>query len=183
VIGNTNGLYVGTNAGGSYATYLTVLQTNGNVGIGTTTPQVALDVNGTIHATTKNFRIPHPLAPDKKLLIHSSLEGPEVGVYYRGEAQLQAGQAEVVLPPYFEALTLKDQRTVQLTPLDGWSPLYVAGGVQGGRFVVRTGEGGNPAQRFYWEVKAVRSDVGQLVVERDKPEETVPNLTFKPPFP
>jgi len=32
-------------------------------------------VNGTITGVTKNFKIAHPLAPDRKLLIHSALEG------------------------------------------------------------------------------------------------------------
>ncbi len=41
-------------------------------------------------------------------------------------------------------------------------------GVQGGRFTVRTASGGNPAQRFYWEVKAVRADVAPLQVEKLK---------------
>jgi hypothetical protein len=36
---------------------------------------------------------------------------------------------------------------------------------------VRTANGGNPAQRFYWEVKAVRSDVAPLVVEMSKKTE------------
>jgi hypothetical protein len=62
-------------------------------------------------------------------------------------------------------LTRKEQRTVQLTPIDGWAPLYVARGVEG-RFTVRTANGGNPTQRFYWEVKAVRADVAPLVVEK-----------------
>jgi hypothetical protein len=64
--------------------------------------------------------------------------GPEVGVYYRGEAQLKDGHVVVDLPPYFEALTTTEQRSVQLTPVDGWSPLYVEGGVRGGKLVVRT---------------------------------------------
>lgn len=104
--------------------------------------------------------------------MHSAIEGPEAAVYYRGEAQLAGGQAEVALPDYFEPLTLKDQRTVQLTPIDGWSPLYVVGGVQGGKFGVRTAAGGSPTQRFYWEVKAVRADVARLAHEQAKPQDT-----------
>lgn len=74
----------------------------------------------------------------------------------------------VILPSYFEALTRKELRTVQLTPIQGWSPLYVADEIQDGRFTVRTAAGENLNQRFYWEVKAVRADVPQLVVERMK---------------
>lgn len=97
--------------------------------------------------------------------MHSALEGPEVGVYYRGEARLVNGSAGITLPPYFEALTRKDQRTVQLTPIGGSTLLYEATEVEGGTFTVRA-DSGNSAQRFYWEVKAVRADLAPLVVER-----------------
>jgi hypothetical protein len=151
-----------------------VITADGRVGIGKSNPTTLLDVAGVITGTQKNFQIPHPLDPESKVLIHSSLEGPEVGVYYRGEAQLVTGQAEVLLPAYFEALTRKERRTVQLTPLDGWSPLYVIGGVQSGKFLVRTAAGGDPSQRFYWEVKATRADVAPVQVERVKPVEETP---------
>ena len=78
------------------------------------------------------------------------------------------GEVSITLPSYFEALTRKEQRTVQLTPIDGWAPLYVKGGVKDGQFTVRTAASGDPAQRFYWEVKAVRADVAPLVVEKEK---------------
>ena len=146
-----------------------VMTRNSNVGIGTTTPTSRLHVVGDFTATgTKNFQIAHPVEPDRKLLVHSALEGPEVAVYYRGEAQLAEGQVSLVLPAYFEALTRREQRTVQLAPIEGWAPLYVERGVQERRFTVRTANGGNPAQRFYWEVKAVRADVAPLVVEQPK---------------
>jgi hypothetical protein len=32
--------------------------------------------------------------------------------------------------------------------------------------MVRTAKDGNPTQRFYWEVKAIRADVPTLVVEK-----------------
>lgn len=56
---------------------------------------------------------------------------------------------------------------MQLTPIKGWSPLFVADEIQEGRFSVKTA-GGSPNQRFYWEVKAVRADVDPLIVERLK---------------
>jgi len=47
----------------------------------------------------------------------------------------------------------------------GWSPLFVDDGVRDGAFVVRTAEGGDPQQRFFWEVSAVRRDVPALDTE------------------
>ena len=155
---------------------------DGKLGIGTTAPGATLDVNGTVSASVKAFRIPHPIDPARKDLAHASLEGPEIGVYYRGEAQLDKGEAVVTLPAYFEALTEAIGRTVQLTPVGGWSPLYVVSGVLAGRFIVRAAAGGDPSQRFYWEVKAVRRDVPALVLEPPKKIETiVPPMGLPPP--
>ncbi|MFA4820470.1 MAG: hypothetical protein WC613_05960 [Candidatus Aenigmatarchaeota archaeon] len=58
--------------------------------IGTTSPNSTLQVNGNIVGTTKNFQIPHPLGT-KNWLVHSTIEGPEIAVYYRGEGQLTNG--------------------------------------------------------------------------------------------
>ncbi len=124
----------------------------------------------TIYGTSKSFSIDHPVKPDMKL-VHGCIEGPEYGVYYRGEGQLEHGTATVELPDYFEALTREDGRTIQLTCKNGWSPLYVDGEISDGRFTVRiapTGAGDN-SQQFYWEVKAVRADVEALRVEVEAP--------------
>ena len=115
--------------------------------------------------------IDHPLDPENKQLVHSTLEGPEVGVYYRGEAQLQNGQTEVVLPSYFEVLTRKENRTVLLTPkFDSNEPIsnLAASAVENGKFSARAIDSQNPSQKFFWEVKAVRADIAPLEVERLK---------------
>lgn len=146
----------------------------GHVGIGTSYPSATLEVNGTFAATTKNFDIKDPrFNDDKKRLIHSSLEGPEVGVYYRGEAKLEKGLAIVTLPPYFEALTRKENRTVFLTPKfenEDDTLCSVAGSdVRDGKFKIRAF--GPPdlsacVHKVFWEVKAERNDVGKLSVEQ-----------------
>ena len=70
-------------------------------------------VSGTLDAATKNFKIDHPSMPGY-YLIHSSLEGPERGIYYRGKLKT----AEVIeLPDYWEDLTDDINITVQLTPI------------------------------------------------------------------
>ena len=93
----------------------------------------------------------------------------ELGVYYRGEARLSDCVATIELPPYFEALTRPEGRTVQLTPIwdgdDAACSLLCATPVREGCFRVRAVDRANVTQRFYWEVKAVRADVAPLEVE------------------
>ena len=139
---------------------------------------LALDVTGDVNITgtlttvpPKAFRINHPLDPENQWLIHAAIEGPEGGVYYRGEARLMEGRAEVTLPSYFEALTRPEGRTVLVSPLaeaDEPVSMLAVGRVRDGRFTVRALDGNNPSQPFYWEVKAVRADVSPLEVEVDK---------------
>jgi hypothetical protein len=128
---------------------------------------------GVFTATTKNFQITHPL-DDTKYLTHSSLEGPECGVFYRGEGETDAsGTATITLPDYFEALVMPTGRTVQITALyedDDESEIgkVAAGRVKDGAFRVRSEYA---SQKFYWEVKAIRSDIAPLEVVTDKPVE------------
>ncbi len=142
---------------------------HGNAGIGTTSPNSTLQVNGNIVGTTKNFQIPHPLGT-KNWLIHSTIEGPEIAVYYRGEGQLVNGTAIVVLPAYFEKLTRKENRTVILTNIDGFDRISIKSQnskqVVNGTFVVYSDNTAS-SQEFFWEVKAVRADVPVLVAEKD----------------
>jgi hypothetical protein len=118
----------------------------------------------------KTFVIDHPTDADKRL-IHACLEGPESAVFYRGAARLERGWVEVRLPDYFEALCAEEGRSVQLTciaddPVDEWCPVLHATYPKNGRFFVGLGSGVVVHdQRFWWEVKAVRKDVGALLVE------------------
>ena len=120
---------------------------------------------GTITASAKSFLIPHPL-DDSKTLRHGSIEGPELGVYYRGEGITEGGWAEIVLPDYFEALVREEDRTVSLTPLfedeADQIGMLAASRVKEGKFKVWSALG---TQKFYWEVKAVRGDIDPLEVE------------------
>lgn len=121
----------------------------------------ALEVDGTVSASVKEFRILHPEKPGHDL-IHSSLEGPEIGVYYRGQGKLIKGKTIIKLPSYFEKLTRQEGRTVLLTAKGSTPYLLSAGEVKNGEFMaygtVADGE-------FYWEVKAVRADQPLLEAE------------------
>ncbi|MBO4204812.1 peptidoglycan-binding domain-containing protein [Micromonospora echinofusca] len=134
--------------------------------------QVLAAPTARISGTEQQLAIAHPLddpdGPDRRLLVHAALEGPENGVYYRGEGQLVDGTATVTLPGYFEALTLAEGRTVQLTPLfDDDEPVcaLAASRVRDGAFRVRTVDGSPAGHAFCWQVTAVRADVAPLVTE------------------
>lgn len=124
--------------------------------------------DGAIRGKTKQFVIDHPNDPSLSL-VHGAIEGPEIGVYYRGEGSTNSdGAASVELPKYFESLARVAGRTALVTPLsvDGESavPLAVSN-VSAGHFTVRTADGSQRIQRFFWEVKAVRADVDILKTE------------------
>lgn len=139
-----------------------------SVGIAKQSPSYTLDVNGSFAATSKNFDIQHPIKSGWRL-IHSSLEGPEHGVYYRGQSQLANGFTEVALPYYFEALAKKENRTILLTNIDGFDNLAVktidGSQITNNVFMVYS-DNKNSTQKFNWEVKAERADIPPLIVER-----------------
>jgi hypothetical protein len=130
-------------------------------------------VTGTFTATTKSFKIRHPNAQDDLWLVHSCLEGPEIAVFYRGEGVTEGGWAEITLPDYFEALTVTEHRTVQLTPLfeQDNEPIgnLAASRVKKGKFRVWSEA---VTQKFCWEVKAVRADVEPLEVEQRREDDS-----------
>ena len=121
-----------------------------------------------ITAQTKNFKIPHPLDPERRTLVHSCLEGPEIAVFYRGKGRLDAGEATIRLPEYFEALTASGSASIMLTPISrpGQKPCSLAASeVADGAFTVVAIPDSNSSQAFFWEVKATRKDVAPLEVE------------------
>lgn len=62
---------------------------------------------------SKNFKIPHP-NPKKKdfWLFHSSLEGPEIGVYWRDQFTMTGQNHITIFPDYWQYLV--EQNTVQV---------------------------------------------------------------------
>ncbi len=137
-------------------------------------PAVQILADGRVLGRQKSFLIDHPLDPEHRSLVHACLEGPESAVFYRGRGRLVDECARVELPRYFEALTRDQGRTVMLTPIvaDGArvAPL-AASPVENGAFHVVAIDGGSRSgQEFYWEVKAVRADVDEVVAEPTKPD-------------
>src|SRR5215212_4513121 len=87
----------------------------------------------------KPFTIDHPLDPQNKYLVHTSVESSEMKNVYDGVAQLdKEGAAWVELPEWFEALN-GDFR-YQLTAVGGAAPnLHVAEEVSENRFKIAGG--------------------------------------------
>ncbi len=65
--------------------------------------------------SAKTFVINHPTKPDS-YLVHSCLEGPEAGVYYRGESKIENNKSvTVTLPDYVNALA--NNFSIQITTI------------------------------------------------------------------
>ena len=96
-------------------------------------------INGNLTASTKSFKIDHPLDPSNKYLNHSSVESPDMKNVYDGVVVLDdKGEAVVVLAAWFEALN-KDFR-YQLTPIGAPGPnLHIAKEIENQRFKIAGG--------------------------------------------
>lgn len=149
---NTVSLVVSTNTATiGTGTYFV---SNGNVGIGTSTPVYKLEVSGSFAATTKSFVIDHPSKKGMKLR-HGSLEGPENGVYVRGRTNTNM----IELPDYWVKLIDKDSITVSLTAI-GKTVCPSVGKITNKKINLI----GNNIDCFF-HVFAERKDVEKLVVE------------------
>ncbi len=126
-----------------------------------------LEVDGDLAVRgTKSFAAPDP-EDGGRLLYYSALEGPEAGTYYRGTARLIDGVAVVELPEHFAKLTEAEGLTVQLTPVGGWSRLWVAERSPR-RLEVRAAPGG-AATGVDFLVQGVRRGYADFAVERRAP--------------
>jgi hypothetical protein len=144
--------------GGSPPAVLTA-RSDGNVGIGTTTPAYKLQVNGSFAATTKSFVIDHPTKPDMKLR-YGSLEGPENGVYVRG--RLKGNKIE--LPDYWTKLVDPESITVSLTSVGKHQDLYVKS-IENNTITVANSNLVAKGIDCFYVVYGERCDVDKLQVE------------------
>ena len=103
--------------------------------------------------TGKNFIIEHPTESDK-LLIHSCLEGPETGVYYRGRGEITNGSSVTIqLPDYVAGLACS--WTIHVAAVyDGVIRTYNFSEVENNQFTIY-GENG----KFHWSVMGKRQDI------------------------
>jgi hypothetical protein len=127
-----------------------------------------VNVVGTLTASSKNFKIDHPLDPANKYLVHASVESWEMMNIYTGNVTTDPrGEATVQLPKWFEVLNA-DFR-YQLTVIGQFAQAIVASKIQNHQFTIRTN---SPNVEVSWQVTGVRRDAyakaHPLVVEAEK---------------
>ena len=120
--------------------------------------------NEVSYNNAKTFVINHPTKPDN-YLVHACLEGPEAGVYYRGESTIENNQSVVVkLPDYVSSFATNF--SINITPIysndSDENIVYRTSRVKDNAFTVH-GKNGS----FYWIVYGQR---GKVDVEPKKSE-------------
>ena len=118
-----------------------------------------------VAAPFKKFDIPHPTKSGYRL-IHTCLEGPEIGVYYRGRL---VNSNVIELPEYWRGLVDAETITVSLTPHTFHQELYVKSIEWGTRIKIINNCGG-PVDCSY-VVYAERKDVPKLEIEPKQEED------------
>ena len=106
----------------------------------------------------KPFDIKHPSKEGYRLR-HACIEGPEVGVYYRGRLK---NQKKIKLPFYWKDLVHTESITVQLQPIGAHQDIIVKRWDD--EFVYLQAQGGLPINCFY-HVYAERKDINPLITE------------------
>lgn len=155
---STINVFGGSAIGTTIFTVQATSSTSVRVGIGTNLPQYELEIVGEISATNKSFVIDHPTKPGKKLR-YGSLEGPENGVYVRGELK---DSNTIETPDHWEGLVYPDSFTVTLTPIGRFSHLYVEKIEDYKVFIADAYM--NPIHCYY-TVWAERKDIPKLITE------------------
>ena len=125
----------------------------------------ASGVFASLTAPVKKFDIPHPTKSGYRL-VHTCLEGPEIGVYYRGRL---VNSNIIELPEYWRGLVDAETITVSLTPHTFHQELYVKSIEWGTRIKIINNCGG-PVDCSY-VVYAERKDVPKLEIEPKQEED------------
>jgi len=110
-------------------------------------------------ARPKPFDIIHPTKGDGHRLRYACIEGPEVGVYYRGRLK---NDTEIVLPNYWKDLVHVDSITVQLQPIGAHQDIIIKRWDD--EKIYLQAKPGFPINCFY-HVYAERKDINPLIVE------------------
>jgi hypothetical protein len=130
--------------------------------------QADTGIFASVAAPFKFFDVPHP-TKQKMRLRHSCLEGPEIGVYYRGRLK---NSNVIELPEYWRGLIDAETITVSLTPHTFYQELYIKNIEWGCRINIVNNAGG-PIDCSYI-VYAERNDVNKLVIEYKEEDKFYP---------
>jgi hypothetical protein len=158
-IANTVSIFSASGTG--YTAGMWIHSINGSttrVGIGLSNPQFELEINGELSATNKSFVIDHPTKSGMKLR-YGSLEGPENGVYVRGELN---NSNIIEVPDHWIGLVHEDSYTVHLTPIGSYAQLYVE---KIENYNVFVADNMMCPIHCYYSVWAERKDIPKLVTE------------------
>jgi len=148
-------------------------------------------------SSTKNFRISHGLREGHDL-VHSSIEGPQIDVVYRGKVELVNGQASIDIDSHydmtsgtFEWLTKSDSVQTFTSNETGWDA--VRSSFSGDTITIEC-QNSSSTDTISWMVIAERGDPdimessttdneGNLIIEPEsEPElELPPPPNFEPP--
>ena len=127
-------------------------------------------------ASPKPFDMQHPTKGEGNRLRYACIEGPEVGVYFRG--RLRRGK-EIFLPNYWKGLVHIQSITVQLQPIGAHQDIIIKRWDD--EKVYLQSNGGLPIDCFY-HVYAERKDCNPLVVEyQGDGWEDYPDKDYKDP--
>ena len=109
-------------------------------------------------ASPKPFDLKHPSKEGWRLR-YACIEGPEVGVYYRGRLR---NQTQIALPYYWKDLVNTQSISVQIQPIRAHQDIIVKRWDE--EFIYLQANGGLPIDCFY-HVYAERKDINPLHVE------------------
>ena len=108
----------------------------------------------------KPFDMVHPSRGEGQRLRYACIEGPEVGVYFRGRVKIKINF--ITLPAYWRDLVHTDSISVQLQPIGAHQDVIVKR--WDNEKIYLQAQGGMPVDCFY-HVYAERKDVNKLVTE------------------
>ncbi len=105
-------------------------------------------MTGNLVASSKSFKIDHPLDPENKYLQHTSVESSEMMNIYNGNVVTNSiGEAKVNLPDWFQALN-KDFR-YQLTVIGEFAQAIISEEINDNKFNIKTNE---PNVKVSWQI-------------------------------
>ena len=127
-------------------------------------------------ASPKPFDMQHPTLGEGNRLRYACIEGPEVGVYFRGRLRREK---QIFLPNYWKGLVHIDSITVQLQPIGAHQDIIIKRWDD--EKIYLQSNGGMPIDCFY-HVYAERKDCNPLVVEyQGDTWEDYPDKDYKDP--